>query len=119
MSAFYDSLRAVALKLIGEKGREVTLRSRSSGAYDASTGSASATYTDTVMSAVVSNYPMRNIDGTRVQQGDLKIMLVSDVAPHVGDGLLIGGVEHEVLDVRELNPGGTTLTYTMQVRRGG
>lgn len=117
--SFYSSLRSVASALISAKGRNVVLRSRSATSYDPTTSTSGGSLTDTSLMAVVSNYPVRNIDGTRVQQGDLKVMMVSSIAPKVGDGLLIDGVEHDVLGVRELNPGGIVLTYTVQVRQGG
>ncbi len=118
-TAFYESLRDTAARLIADKGRTMTLRSKTAGSYSTSSGAVSVTSVDTTVTGVVTNYPLMRVDGTLVQRGDLKVLTVSSVAPKAGDGLYIGTVEHDIIDVREVNPGGTVVVYAVQARRGG
>lgn len=115
----YLALRATAAALIAAKGRTMTLRSRSSGSYNASTGGAVVTTSNTTITGVVSNFPLLLVDGTQIQRGDVKVLTVSSVEPKPGDGLLIGSIEYDVVSVREINPGGTVVLYSLQARRGG
>ena len=68
----------------------------------------------------VLEYENREIDGSRIQTGDKKV-LVSAVGlspePSTADRIDIGGEEHAVVSVKPLSPAGTAVFYEVQARR--
>ena len=68
----------------------------------------------------VLDYENREIDGTRIQTGDKKV-LVSAVGlspePTTVDRIAISGEEHSVMSVKPLSPAGTVVLYEVQARR--
>ena len=118
--SFYDAIQTTAAKLLSEKGQLVTLRQVTVGAYDPTTSTSATSTVDEDVSAVVLDYPIKEVDGTSVLRKDKKVLLaVGVLTPTAKDALLIGGVVHEVIDVKQLSPGGTPVMRTLQVRAGG
>jgi len=118
----YANTRSNADRLIVGSGQAMTLNSRSAAAYDtAAGGSAVVSSVDVSCTGVSTNYSDREVDGNMVQRGDAKVVLsaVIATAPKVGDGLLIGTVSYNIVNVTTKSPGGTALVYILQVRRGG
>ena len=118
MSFDYARMKATADRLIAKAGQAATLRRpTSTGTAFNPTPGAPGEYPITV---VVEVYAFREIDGTRIQRDDLKVLLAKGsltVEPKTTDRLLIGGVEYAIMDVRPENPGGTLLMWTIQARR--
>lgn len=117
MSA-YDDDKAMADEEIAESGMSATLKrpTTSGPAYNPTIG----TPTSYAVNVVVQEYRNAEIDGARVQAGDKKVMMAKGslaIEPDTSDKLVIGGVDHAIVEVRPLNPGGTVLLYEMQVRR--
>lgn len=120
MSEFYEGLQGNASRLLSERGRAMVLRRRVPGAYDPATGTAAQTVTDTACSGATFPFPALLIDGTRIQVGDLKVLLAVQgltFEPAIGDQLLIGGAVHQVMNVQPIGPDGTVVVYRLQVRR--
>lgn len=121
--SFYTALQRTVSKLIADKGQVVTLRrTEPSGAYDLSTGTQALAPVLYSASAVVLDFPAKEIDLTTVLRGDRKVLMPASSAmptPQVGDTLTIGGLEHAVTMVKATNPAGTTVLYTLGVRSGG
>jgi hypothetical protein len=118
VSAFYDRAKARADQVLGEKGEAGTLRrpSRNGTAYNPTAGAA----TDYAVTFVVFGYDDREVDGSRIQSTDKKVTMAQNdlaIRPDTTDKLLIGGVEHSIIRVQPLAPGGTTLLWELQVRR--
>lgn len=116
--SFYGRLADTAHRLIADKGRPVTLLVEASGAYNPTTGQAARTTTNVPALGVVIDYPLKDIDGTLVRQGDKRVLVSPRVAarPKPGDGLLIGAVTHTVITAKPLEPAGETTLWTLQAR---
>lgn len=118
MTFGYARMKATADRLLAKFGQAATLRrSTSTGTAFNPTPGAPVDYPITV---VVEVYAFREIDGTRIRRDDLKVLMAKDaltIEPTTSDRLLIGGVEHAILDVRPENPGGVLLMWTIQARR--
>lgn len=117
MTFDYATSKATADRLIERFGQAVTLK------RPTNTGTS---YNPTVSwashagRAVVLNYDNRDVDGTRVLATDKRVMLSKaslSIEPGPQDRLVIGGVEHGIVSVMPLAPGGTTLLYEIQARR--
>lgn len=123
MSAFYTSMQTTVGKLIADKGQLVTLRRIDpSGAFNMDTETQPLAPVLFSASAVVLDFPIREIDGTTIIRGDRKVLIPASSAmpaPQVGDELDIGGVVHHVIHVKAINPAGTTVMYTLGARAGG
>lgn len=121
--SFYTDLQRTVGKLIADKGQIVTLRRASVGAYNLATGTASEGTTVLYSaSAVVADFPAKEIDLTTIMRGDRKVLLPVSSSlpePQVGDAIDIGGVRHAVTYVKVTRPGGTAVLYTLGARAGG
>jgi hypothetical protein len=113
----YGRSKATADRLIGRFGQAAALkRPNSSGPAYAPVEGTPTSYAVTV---VVNDYRNAEIDGTRVQSGDKKVMMAKGslaIEPTTSDTLVIGGKEHAIVEVRPLNPGGTVILYEVQAR---
>lgn len=118
MTSFdYSRSQQTATRLIDRFGSAATLkRPNSSGPAYAPVEGTPTSYAVTV---VVNDYRNAEIDGTRVQSGDKKVTIAKGslaIEPTTSDTLVIGGVDHAIVEVRPLNPGGTVVLWTLQVR---
>ena len=117
---FYTDLRGTATALLADKGRPITLRKRSAGAYDPSTGTTAVTDAVYTVSAVTRSFPERLIDGQMIRSGDVRVTIQAGVAePVEGDRLTVDGTEMSVVRVRPVSPGGVPVIYVVQARVGG
>lgn len=118
MSFDYGRSKATADRLIGRFGSAATLkRPNSSGPAYAPVEGTPTSYAVTV---VVQDFANREIDGTRILTGDKKVTMAKGslaIEPATSDTLVIGGVDHAIVEVRPLNPGGTVIFYEVQARR--
>lgn len=118
-AAFYAGLRSTAARLLGDKGQQMTLRQRVSGAY--TPGQAvTVTETDHTVTGAVFPYSAILVDGTRVRVGDKRVLLAAEgmtVEPDQDDRLQIGSVWHAVIAVKPVSPGGEVVVYELQVRK--
>ena len=118
--SLYAQMAVAAEALLKKSGQTMTLVKSSVGAYDPSTGSASATDTSYSVSGVSIAMPSKGIGVTSVERGDKKVIIQSGVAePTLSDSIIIGGVYHELLDVKPINPGGEVVIYILHCRAGG
>src|SRR6185436_7533871 len=120
--SFYSNLQRTVSKLIADKGQVVTLRRTvPSGTYDLNTGKQALSPILYSASAVVLDFPNKEVDLTTILRGDRKVLMPASSAmpePEVGDELVIGGVTHAVTMVKSLRPAGTTVLYTLGARVG-
>lgn len=117
--SFYTDLRATAHLLLTGKGTTLTLTRRTSGSYDPATGAATVTEATYTITAAVLDYPQRVIDGTRIQQGDKKVLVSAEgltVEPDVDDLLTIASVFHTIVRARKISPSGENVLWELQVR---
>ena len=119
MASFdYAKSAATADRLITRFGQAATLIRQvqiSGPDYDPTFAKQSRDCTIAVL-----DYENREIDGTRIQAGDKKV-LVSAVGlspePSTVDRIDIGDEEHAIISVKPLSPAGTPVFYEVQARR--
>lgn len=113
------ALDATGQRLIAEKGREVTLRTKSTTVADADAPwDANGSATTATISAVILDYQDREIDGTLVQRRDRKALVSPlDAASIVeGDEIVDGGQRYAIVSVRPVKPGATNYLWKLQLR---
>jgi hypothetical protein len=119
-TAFYTGLRDTAHRMLGDKGRTMTLHKVTPGTYDPSTGSAPITTTDYTCTGAEFDYPALLIDGTSIQYGDKKVLLSAQglsAEPDVGDDITAGSTKRRIIASKAVAPSGTVVVWQLQVRR--
>lgn len=119
MSCYIED-QETASALIAEYGVLMTLSQETAGGYDPATGSLTTSTNTYPAYGVKLGYKRPDIDGTLVKVGDMKVLLSVDgltVEPSTTDTLTIGGIDWKILRVDPLEPGDTTIMYTLQVRK--
>lgn len=120
MTAFYDSLKLTADTLIDDKGQACTINVVTPGAYDAATGTSTATTVSTAVTAAIFDFPQGLIDGTLIRQGDKKVLMSAyghSVTPRPADTLTdAAGTVYTIVTAKATAPGGTVVLWTLQVR---
>jgi hypothetical protein len=124
VTALYDDMASTADALIGEFGRAVTITYWSEALYDPTTSAISEGRATASGFGVTEDYDNSAIDGASVLRGDRKLLLsplddagVAIPAPSADDTAEIGGVTWTVIGSHVLDPGGTPLLYTIQLRK--
>lgn len=116
MSEFdYSGMAATATELIARYGAPMRLVEmvKTGPAYDPTL---TPDYTDCI--GVKTKFKKNQIDGQRVLQTDLRVLLAADqLVPTLNHRLEIGGKALEIIDVDPLEPGDTALMYVLHVRR--
>ena len=111
-------LRKVASKLMVKFGGEATIRRITVGAYNATTGTAAETTSDTALRGVVEDVNVREVNDL-IQSGDKRLTVAAaDVttAPVTADRVLIGGVTHQVIRVTTIEQDNTAITHELILR---
>lgn len=118
MTFDYSRTKAAADRLLTRFGQAAALkRPNSSGPAYAPVEGTPTSYAVTV---VVDTYRNSEVDGTRVLATDKKVTMAKGsltIEPATSDTLVIGGKEHAIVRVEPLNPGGTLVMWTLQVRQ--
>ncbi|MFP1634091.1 hypothetical protein ACLB6G_20365 [Zhengella sp. ZM62] len=117
MTYDYTRPEATAQRLIAKFGQSVTLTKVTKVWNDWNPGVNLTEYSAT---GAVMDYADREIDGTVIKAGDKRVYLSTEgltVEPDTTDTLTVGGVVHSIIRVDPLNPGGTVVMWTLQVRR--
>jgi hypothetical protein len=122
MSAFYDRMSAMALRLITQFGLTITLRTVTPGGYDPETGETSPeTITDEVGQGILADYTGLEFQANSlIKQGDKKLKLAAQgltAAPSLLSKVIADGKTYSIVPpLKEINPAGTPLLYELQVR---
>ncbi|MBN8951444.1 MULTISPECIES: hypothetical protein [unclassified Rhizobium] len=118
MAAFdYDRARATAARLIAKFGQKGSLRRTTNAGPDYDPVQTSE---DFDCSLVDLDQSQAHVADTLIQRGDRMVYLSTEglsITPMLSDRLLIGGVEHAIVDIQPLSPGGTVVFWQLQVRR--
>ena len=116
----YTAIAAKAQAKLASAGQAATLRRVTEGAYNPATGStAAATTTDYSGYAVESLAALGAFfsDKSLVQSTDRFFLLnATSVDPIPGDKLIVGSLTLEVVNVKTVRPGGTSLLHKLHVR---
>lgn len=116
--SFYTETAAEAKALLKEFGQVVTLRTKTAGAYDPATGTAPETTTEqTGLYAALFKYQTKDIDGTKIKQGDSRVIIEAAATPSV-DSLLVTATDtYTVITSEAVAPAGTAVISKLQVRK--
>jgi len=118
--SFYSQMALAALGLLKSKGQVMTLVRSTVGAYNTSTGAAAETSVNYSVNGVSISMPSAGIGQTSVERGDKKVIIESGVVvPSLSDSMIIQGIEHELLDVKTVDPSGEAVIYILHCRSGG
>lgn len=129
MADIYDRAKATATRLLsprsaGGKGLELTLKRTTQGEYDPSTGGSTPSIETFDGSGFRENYKQSDIDGTRIKQGDFKI-LISPVLldgsnmpqPKSLDTIAFDGDTYTIQNVDPWNYAGLAVGFSVQARK--
>lgn len=117
----YSELATKAQALINKFGQSVTLTTRAVSAIDGVAGTITSTETGTTAKAVLFDYAGGEhgrafAKDVVITMGD-KRCIIAGVTPTLDARLTVGSSVYRVLNIRELNPGGTSLYYELMVRK--
>lgn len=129
MSDIYDEAKAAAAEMLaprskGGMGLELSLLRITTGEYDPDTGTTPVTTDQYDGSGFRENYNQRDIDGSRIKQGDVKL-LISPVLltgadmpkPVSQDKILFDGDTYTVQNVDPWDYAGLAVGFSVQVRK--
>jgi hypothetical protein len=119
-TAFYAGLRTTAQRMLGDKGRAMTLHKRTSGTYDPTTGTAAIVEVDHACLGAEFDYQALLINGTTIQYGDKRVLVAAqglDATPDLSDDITSGTTRRHIVGVRSIGPGGVIVVWELQVRR--
>jgi hypothetical protein len=84
--------------------------------------SVAATYSaDTVLTGFVTSYPARQVNGTSIQTGDIKVRLLGSAvttALAVTDKVFVGANSYSIVDIHTMDCQGVTYGIVLQARGG-
>lgn len=120
--AFYEEMAVMALELITEFGQPVTFRDTVKGVYDPSTGK---TGPDTVIErtgqGILLDFTGQEFqNNSLIKTGDKKLKIAASglsSPPTLLSKVVIQGKPWSIIPpLKEINPGGISLLYELQVR---
>lgn len=119
----YARIAASAAKAIAAAGVPVTLTKTVPDDYDPSSGTqdtlGSASFSG---SAVRASFSRKEIDGTRIREGDVRLYMALDdptADPEIGDALTIDGEAGWAIagPITKIQPGSVVVLYDIQARQ--
>ncbi|MBS9781510.1 MAG: hypothetical protein KGV56_03360 [Gammaproteobacteria bacterium] len=117
--SFYRNMATVAHNLLSEFGQSVTITRKGDTEYNPYEGVTNSN--DTVFNGVAIFEPYEdNRDDSLIEAGDIKITLASknlSEVPQISDTIHVDGIAWRVVNIKELNPAGTSLIYEIQARK--
>lgn len=118
MTYDYSRLAATSKRLLDRFGAPGTMSRESGGAYDSETGTVQNMLQSWGCIAAVVDYAARDIDGTLVQVGDVKILVAPGIAepPKVGDKFRVAERDLIAVRVGAVAPAGAPVLYEVQGR---
>jgi hypothetical protein len=123
LSFDYAKTAQTAKRLIEQFGMTVTLRVAQEGTYNPATGQVGYGYlgedpAEYAVTAFKLDYAQRDIDGTLIQQGDMRLYMdpTIPVTPKTGDTVLMGDEEYKVLASKPVDPAGVVVLHEAQIR---
>lgn len=116
----YKSFQDLASRLIGDKGREVTIVYKTDGIYNPNTNTITRNYEDSVQVKAFFKTIKSNEVQDDMAETQEKSVLISALAidvPKINDVLIDGDQEYTIIDVQTLQPGNETIVYEVKIRR--
>ena len=112
----YEKTQATALKLLKRFGEEYTFTRTTDGAYNPATGKTSQSSSTFTKFCAIFDYNDRERTLESIQAGDRRV-IAENYAYQVGDKVSINSESYRVVSVEEINPNGTRVINTLQVRK--
>jgi hypothetical protein len=121
MAYDYATLGTKAQALIDKFGRSVTLTKRTTSAIDGVAGTITSTEAASTAKAVFFDYSGRETGkafaaDVVITTGDKKC-IIAGVTPSLDCKVTVGADIYRVLNIKELNPGGTNLYFELMLRK--
>lgn len=128
MADIYDRSRKLAVRMLaprarGGKGAEMTLQRKQQGVYDPMAGGAPVITVAHHGSAFRDSYEQRDIDGTRIHQGDVKLLVSPEKLdgselpmPTTQDRIVFDGKTYTLIAVMPWNYAGLSVGFEVQAR---
>lgn len=121
MAFDYAAIATKAQALINKFGQSVIVTTRSVSAIDGVAGTVTSTETSTTVKAVLFDYGLKEsgkifAKNVVVTTGDKKC-IIAGVSPTLDAKVSVSGVVYRVLNIKELNPGGTNLYFELMLRK--
>ncbi|MBF8746897.1 hypothetical protein [Pseudomonas monteilii] len=128
MADIYDRSRALAVRMLaprekGGKGAQLTLLKRPQGPYDPINGGSASSSVSHLGSAFRDTYKQDDIDGTRIKQGDVKLLVSPEKldgtempAPATQDQVVFDGKTYTLIAVSPWNYAGLAVGFEVQAR---
>lgn len=121
--SFAKRMQGVADRLLDkfdERTQKIQLKRNSSAVWDEDL--AEDVITDGAildLTGVAVPYVQGLIDGTTIQNGDIKLTITKDVEPNAQDKVILDGVEYSIISITPFAYTGKDLTiaYALQLRR--
>jgi hypothetical protein len=116
----YAAKAKSASNMIRRSGQEMSLVYGSVSGYGAGVPDTPGDVTEYPW-GVVTEYSDRDLANTQIKVGDKKVILEAIEGmpePQTKDTLVIGTVEHSIVNVKPVSPAGVAVIYEIQVRRG-
>jgi hypothetical protein len=116
--ALYLAMDKVASNLLKKFGVEVTFTQQTETGFNAGTGTPTFTTVVFTANAIRSFYDKREIDGTNIIAGDIKLTINNPATiPKVGDKCAINGsAVQRVMEVTPISPAEENIIFTIQLR---
>lgn len=115
--SFYSDLANVGLRLLKDKGQQITFSSVSSDSFDPATGKNNTTSSAYTAYGASFSYNKNEIDGTIIQNGDIRLVIDSTREPITGDKATIDSIIYRVIGVKVTSPAGTPVIFEAQLRK--
>ncbi len=117
----YTTKAASAEATLKAKGRSMTLKVVTAGAYDPETGTDPGSSTASYPCwGIKGSFALAQIDGTNIIAGDCRATIGAHslpVAPQPGNGLMIGEDEWSVVNVDTVSPADVAILHNLHLRR--
>lgn len=113
MAIDYNKALASAKRLIRENGRDVTVRTFTASGDE---WNPVQVPNDVVVKAVQTQFKAEEIDGTLIRTDDKLFLIAGGADISLAKRLIDGGIDYEVVNVREVKPGAVSILWKVQVR---
>jgi len=115
--ALANSLRKTAAKVIAKFGGEVTFRRTTTGAYNATTGTASVTVSTTTVRGVLEDVNDREANEL-IKVNDKKLTIAAadlSFVPSVSDQVSIGGQVMQVIQIKKIEQDNIAIVFEIYI----
>ena len=115
---FYAEMATDALELLEEFGGDIALTRESDGSINPITGVVtSGTDASVTTTGLLVSFADKMIDGTRILDGDRKLVISSEHEPLPSDKPVIGGEEWSIVKINPIKSVDVAVVYFVQVRK--